>query len=64
MTATLIDPVWSASLGRAVTLEDKYSVEDGRLFISGIQALVRVVLDHQRTERRAGRRSPRTSGAR
>src|ERR1700733_9424240 len=57
MTATLIDPVWSASLGRAVTLDDKYSVEEGRLFISGIQALVRVVLAHQRTERRVG---PRT----
>jgi indolepyruvate ferredoxin oxidoreductase len=37
-----------------VTLDDKYSLEDGRLFISGIQALVRVILDHQRTDRRAG----------
>jgi indolepyruvate ferredoxin oxidoreductase len=43
---------YSRSLARVVTLDDKYSLEEGRLFITGIQSLVRVIIDHQRADRR------------
>jgi indolepyruvate ferredoxin oxidoreductase len=36
------------------TLRDKYLLEQGTIFLSGIQALVRVLLDQQRADRRAG----------
>nr|MBA2567241.1 indolepyruvate ferredoxin oxidoreductase family protein [Thermoleophilaceae bacterium] len=35
-----------------VTLEDKYVLEDGRVFLTGLQALVRVPLDQHRADRR------------
>jgi indolepyruvate ferredoxin oxidoreductase len=38
-------------------LDDKYHLEEGRIFLTGIQSLVRVLLDQQRAERRAGRRT-------
>jgi indolepyruvate ferredoxin oxidoreductase len=37
-----------------VSIEDKYVLEDGRIFLSGVQALVRVVLDQLRADRAAG----------
>jgi indolepyruvate ferredoxin oxidoreductase len=39
---------------REVSLDDKYVLESGRVFLSGIQALVRVPLDMHRADRRAG----------
>ena len=37
-----------------VTLADKYVLEEGRIFITGIQALVRVPFDQHRADRRRG----------
>jgi indolepyruvate ferredoxin oxidoreductase len=37
-----------------VTLEDKYRLESGRVFITGVQALLRVMLDRRRLDVRAG----------
>jgi len=37
-----------------VTLDDKYVLEDGRAFITGVQALIRVLLDRKRLDRKAG----------
>ena len=38
-----------------VTLDDKYTAESGRVFLSGIQALVRVPLAQRRRDQAAGR---------
>ncbi|HUZ11581.1 MAG TPA: indolepyruvate ferredoxin oxidoreductase family protein [Caulobacteraceae bacterium] len=40
-----------------VALDDKYLLQDGRAFITGVQALVRVLLDRRRLDRREGLRS-------
>src|SRR3954463_14055224 len=37
-----------------VTLEDKYLLEEGRILITGVQALVRLVLDQHRSDLRRG----------
>ena len=37
-----------------VTLDDKFVAEDGRVFITGVQALLRVLLDRGRLDARAG----------
>ena len=37
-----------------VTLDDKYLSESGRVFITGVQALLRVLLDQSRIDERAG----------
>jgi len=37
-----------------VTLDDKYVLEEGRAFITGVQALIRVLLDRRRLDARAG----------
>ncbi|MFI4933472.1 MAG: indolepyruvate ferredoxin oxidoreductase family protein [Caulobacterales bacterium] len=37
-----------------VTLDDKYLLQDGRVFITGVQALIRVLLDQHRLDARAG----------
>ncbi len=37
-----------------VTLDDKYLSQDGRVFITGVQALIRVMLDQSRLDARAG----------
>jgi indolepyruvate ferredoxin oxidoreductase len=37
-----------------VTLDDKYLLEDGRAFITGVQALIRVMLDRRRLDLRDG----------
>ncbi|MCW1839670.1 indolepyruvate ferredoxin oxidoreductase family protein [Prosthecomicrobium hirschii] len=39
---------------RAITLDDKYALESGRAYMTGIQALVRLPLDRIRLDRRAG----------
>jgi indolepyruvate ferredoxin oxidoreductase len=37
-----------------VTLDDKFVAEDGRVFITGVQALLRILLDQGRLDKRAG----------
>ena len=37
-----------------VTLDDKFLLEDGRVFITGVQALIRVLLDRKRLDVREG----------
>jgi indolepyruvate ferredoxin oxidoreductase len=37
-----------------VTLDDKYILESGRVFITGVQALIRVLLDQKRLDARDG----------
>ncbi len=37
-----------------VTLDDKFVAEEGRVFITGVQALLRVLLDQSRLDKRAG----------
>jgi indolepyruvate ferredoxin oxidoreductase len=37
-----------------VTLDDKYALEEGRVFITGVQALLRILLDQSRLDERAG----------
>ncbi|HEX6313183.1 MAG TPA: indolepyruvate ferredoxin oxidoreductase family protein [Acidimicrobiia bacterium] len=39
------------------SLGDRYGVEDGTVLLSGIQALVRILLDRHRADRRAGLRT-------
>ncbi|XVQ09387.1 indolepyruvate ferredoxin oxidoreductase family protein [Spirillospora sp. CA-255316] len=39
----------------AFSLDDRYVVEDGSIYVTGIQALVRMLLDRARHERREGR---------
>ena len=43
-----------ATVGREVSLDDKYVLEHGRVLITGVQALVRLVLDQHRADRRRG----------
>jgi indolepyruvate ferredoxin oxidoreductase len=64
MERTAIDPAVGApapasstpvKLSRPdVSIEDKYVLEQGTIFLSGIQALVRVMLDQVRADRRNG----------
>ncbi|MBI1250585.1 MAG: indolepyruvate ferredoxin oxidoreductase family protein [Alphaproteobacteria bacterium] len=42
---------------RIVTLDDRYAQEDGRVFVSGIQALVRLPLDQRRLDARRGHKT-------
>lgn len=42
---------------RAVSLEDRYTLEEGTVFLTGVQALVRLPLDQARRDRRAGLRT-------
>ena len=37
-----------------VSLSDKYLLESGRIFLTGVQALVRLLLEQRRADRRAG----------
>ena len=37
-----------------VTLDDKYLLTEGRAFITGVQALIRVMLDRRRLDAKAG----------
>jgi indolepyruvate ferredoxin oxidoreductase len=52
---TQVGPQRPAKLSRPETsLEDKYLLEQGTIFLSGIQALVRVLLDQHRADARRG----------
>ncbi|MDW5598844.1 indolepyruvate ferredoxin oxidoreductase family protein, partial [Conexibacter stalactiti] len=42
---------------RPVTLADRYELAEGRVLLSGVQALVRLLLDQHRADTRAGLRS-------
>jgi indolepyruvate ferredoxin oxidoreductase len=44
-------------LRSSVRLDDKYLLEEGRVFLSGIQALVRLPVDQHRADARAGLRT-------
>ncbi|NML47254.1 indolepyruvate ferredoxin oxidoreductase family protein [Ramlibacter sp. G-1-2-2] len=37
-----------------LTLQDRYTVEEGRIYLNGMQALVRLMLDQHRADRRNG----------
>jgi indolepyruvate ferredoxin oxidoreductase len=37
-----------------VTLDDKFLLQDGRVFITGVQALVRILIDRRRLDAKAG----------
>jgi indolepyruvate ferredoxin oxidoreductase len=41
----------------ALTLDEKYTLTEGRIYLTGIQALVRLPLDQQRRDARAGLRT-------
>lgn len=43
-----------ARVPRDVELDDKYRLEDGRIILTGVQALVRLTLDQHRADRRRG----------
>ena len=43
--------------GREFSLDDKYRREEGVIFLSGIQALVRLPLDQHRADKRRGLRT-------
>ena len=48
------DPGRPGGLGREVSIEDKYTLEDGRILITGLQGLVRLPLDQHRADRARG----------
>ena len=45
----------AASSGAQFSLEDRYRREEGAVYLTGIQALVRMLLDRARADQRAGR---------
>ena len=47
----------------AVSLDDKYAVESGRVFLTGMQALVRLPLMQQLRDRAPGSTRPASSRA-
>ena len=50
---TLVDP---GSAPVTHSLDERYRAQEGRVFLSGIQALVRVLVDQHRADADAGRR--------
>ena len=42
------------AIGREVSLDDKYGLDEGLVFMSGIQALVRLLLEQMRADQRRG----------
>ena len=54
---TLEQPAPAAPRRRAAVLDDRYLLEQGHLFLNGIQALVRLPLDQARRDRRTGLRT-------
>src|SRR5215208_3124688 len=46
-----------AAVRRQVSLDDKYLLEEGRILLTGVQALVRLPLDQHRADRRRGLRT-------
>lgn len=47
-------PITDVTLGDAISLEDKYTATDGKVFMNGTQALVRLPLVQMRRDRAAG----------
>ena len=45
----------ATSSGEQFSLEDRYRREEGVVYVTGIQALVRMLLDRARADQRAGR---------
>jgi hypothetical protein len=41
-------------LGAPASLDDRFLAEDGRIYLTGVQALVRMLLDRQRHDERHG----------
>ena len=54
---TLEQPAPPARPPRAAALDDRYLLERGHVFLSGLQSLVRLPLDQARRDRRAGLRT-------
>src|SRR3954465_13692469 len=50
-------PHVAGSSTRAVTLEDRYELDEGAIHLSGVQALIRALLDQLRADRTAGLRT-------
>ena len=50
-------PVDRAALA-AASLDDKYTLERGRVFLTGTQALIRLMMLQRERDTRAGRREP------
>ncbi|WP_426443545.1 hypothetical protein [Bradyrhizobium genosp. P] len=42
------------STGSGVSLDDKYTAEEGRIYLTGVQALVRLPMVQRRFDRAAG----------
>ena len=40
-----------------LTLDDKYTLAEGRVYLTGVQALVRLALEQQRLDHRNGLRT-------
>ncbi|MBI3666779.1 MAG: indolepyruvate ferredoxin oxidoreductase family protein [Acidobacteria bacterium] len=49
--------MWLAAMRGSYTLDDKYTLEEGAVYLSGIQALVRLPMDQVRRDRRTGLRT-------
>ncbi|MDA8365787.1 MAG: indolepyruvate ferredoxin oxidoreductase family protein [Actinomycetota bacterium] len=57
MTTTRPSPAASAVDPQTFSLDDKYRVEEGTVLLTGVQALVRLVFDQVRADRRGGLRT-------
>ncbi|HEX5504212.1 MAG TPA: indolepyruvate ferredoxin oxidoreductase family protein, partial [Thermomicrobiales bacterium] len=55
--ATTVAPPPTGDAAAGFTLDDKYAAEAGRIYLTGIQALVRLSLDQHRADRRRGLRT-------
>ncbi|HET8625784.1 MAG TPA: indolepyruvate ferredoxin oxidoreductase family protein [Thermomicrobiales bacterium] len=55
--ATTVAPPPTGDAAAGFTLDDKYAAEAGRIYLTGIQALVRLPLDQHRADRRRGLRT-------
>ena len=47
-------PLGSAAALRSVTLDDKYELESGRVYLTGVQALVRLLMLQRQRDKLAG----------
>ncbi|WP_372791556.1 indolepyruvate ferredoxin oxidoreductase family protein [Paraconexibacter sp.] len=47
----------SPAVGRTVTLDDKYRLDEGRIVLSGVQAIIRAAFDQLRADHRHGLRT-------
>ncbi|HTE64236.1 MAG TPA: indolepyruvate ferredoxin oxidoreductase family protein, partial [Solirubrobacteraceae bacterium] len=56
-TSRAAGPAAALPIGRPVTIEDRYSLEEGRVLLTGVQGLVRLVFDQMRADRRGGLRT-------